>query len=544
VGYRVIVPVEATTEESPISKSALPPEPKKEEVASAGKSEAPVLEIRKRKKWIAVVGVAAVLLGLVGYWQWSRTRARGRVESGRVMLAVLPFQNLTGDAGQDYFSDGLTEEMIAQLGTLDPEHIGVIAPTSVAKYKQGNQLAEIAKELRVQYVLEGSVRRDAEMVRVTANLIQVKDQSDLWARQYDRELVNLLGLQREIAEEVAGEIKETLGGGKLSVRATAVSLSANGLAAHDLYLKGLYFSNKRDLAGFRQAIEYFQQAIAKDPNYAPAFAGLANAYTLLTAYSGAQPRVYMPKAREAAQRALELDQNLPEAHTAWALVVQNYDWDWDTSEKEFRRAIELNPNYATAHHWYAEHLAWLGKFDEALQESERARELDPLSLIIATDHGAILYYSRQYERAIEQFQSVREMDPNFPRTGLIVRAYLAEGKFPEAQAEMDRRRNNRSDLVWDWVEEAYVDGRLGKKEDAQRELQKAEEIQRKSQLDPGVLLVATIALGEKDRALGLLEQAYKEHSNVLTTLKVEPIYDPLRGEARFKELIRMVRLGP
>ena len=460
------------------------------------------------------------------------------------MLAVLPFQNLTGDVQQDYFSDGLTEEMIAQLGTLDPEHIGVIAPTSVAKYKQGNQVGEIAKELRVQYVLEGSVRREAEKVRVTAKLIQVKDQSALCAREYARELVNLLGLQREIAEEVAGEIKETLGGGKLSVRTTAVSLSAAGLAAHDLYLKGLYFSNKRDVTGFQQAIDYFQQAIAKDSKYAPAYAGLANAYTLLTGYSGAQSKVYMPKAREAARQALELDADLPEAHTAWALVVQNYDWDWDTSEKEFKRAIELNPNYATAHHWYAEHLMWLGRFDEALKESERARQLDPLSLIIAADHGVILYYSRQYQPAVEQFRSVREMEPNFARTGLIVRAYLAEGKFAEARAEMERQKNHRPDQVWDWAEKAYLNGCLGNKEEARRELRKAEEIQRKSQLDPGVLLLATIAAGEKDQALNLLEQAYNQHSNVLTTLKVEPIYDPLRGEARFRELMRLVRLGP
>src|SRR5262249_12838881 len=221
----------------------------------------------------------------------------------------------------------------------------------------------------------------------------------------------------EIAQEIADEIQLTHGEHNPATAARP-ALSPKQYEAYDSYLKGQYFFNKRTVADFEEAIKYFQQAVAKDPNYARAYAGLADSYALLPGYSGRPQTEFIPKARTAALKALEIDQNLPEAHTALALIVQNYDWDWQTTEKEFRRAIELNPNYATAHHWYAEHLMWRGRFDEALKESERARQLDPLSLIIAADNSAIFFFSRQYDRAIEKWRSVLEMDPDFPRANL------------------------------------------------------------------------------------------------------------------------------
>jgi tetratricopeptide (TPR) repeat protein len=246
--------------------------------------------------------------------------------------------------------------------------------------------------------------------------------------------------------------------------------SSESAKAHDLYLKGLYFWNKRTVSGFHQAIEYFQQSTTVDPNYAPAYAGLANSYTLLTAYTSASAGVYLPQARAAAARALQLDDNLAEAHTALALIVQNHDWDWQTSETEYKRAIELDPNYATAHHWYAEHLMWLGRFDEALRESERARQLDPLSLIIATDQGAILYYSRQYDRAIEQFQSVLRKDPNFGRASKIVFAYVEKGMFSEAVAGAEIKNRLLGKGPWYWSDLAYIYGRAGQMGRARQEL--------------------------------------------------------------------------
>ena len=252
---------------------------------------------------------------------------------------------------------------------------------------------------------------------------------------------------------------------------------------------------------------------------------------------------FEPKARTAALRAVEIDDGLPEAHTALALIVQNYDWDWQTSEKEFRRAIELNPNYATAHHWYAEHLMWLGRFDEALQESERARQLDPLSLIIASDNGAILYYSRQYDRAIERFRAVREMDPNFPKTGMIRRAYAQKGMSADVLAELERDRRLYGDGPWGWSEQAYIYGRTGQQAQARLALAKLEQLNRRQHLDASPTLRAQIGMGNKDQAFAYLEKAYSQHSSTMTTLKVDPLYDPLRGDPRFQDLLRLVGLA-
>jgi len=343
--------------------------------------------------------------------------------------------------------------------------------------------------------------------------------------------------------KVAGEIHAALNGHE-SIRANnKPALSPKSAEAHELYLKGLYFWNKRTVPGFHQAIEYFQQATTTDPNYAPAYAGLANSYTLLTAYTSASATLYMPQARAAALRALELDQSLPEAHTALALIVQNQDWNWQTSEKEYRRAIELSPNYATAHHWYAEHLMWRGRFDEALSESERARQLDPLSPIIGTDYGAILYFSRQYDRAIEQFRTVHRKDPNFGRAGIVTYAYVEKGMFPQALAEAEMWRRLYGEGPWYESELAYIYGRAGQPERARRELAKLERLSRREQLDLVTMLWAHLGVGDKEEALADLEKAYSDHVNILITLKVEPAFDPLRSDPRFQDLLRRVGLA-
>ena len=460
------------------------------------------------------------------------------------MLAVLPFENLTGDAAQEYFSDGMTEEMISQLGNLDAAHLGVIARTSVMHYKHSQEpLDQIGRELGVQYVLEGSIRRDSDRVRITAQLIQLKDQTHLWARQYDRELSHLLGLQSEIAREVSDEIQVALWEHKpVTQPAQQPQSSPQSYEAYDLYLQGQYFWNKRTFEGFERAIDYYQQAIAKDPNYARAYAGLADSYSLLAPYSTVSPIEYMPKARAAALRALELDKDLPEAHTALALIVQNYDYDWQTAEREYQRAIELNPNYATAHHWYAEHLMWLGRFDEALRESERARQLDPLSLIIATDNGAILLYSRQYDRALEKLRTVRELDPSFPRVGgLIVRAYEQKGMFAEAVADLEKSRPRCN--MWTCAELTFIEARTGRAEQAGFDMAKLQQLNRRQPMDPIVFVAPYIGMSNKDQAFLWLDKAYAHHSNALTGLKVDPLYDPLRGDPRFQDLLRRVGLA-
>lgn len=248
------------------------------------------------------------------------------------------------------------------------------------------------------------------------------------------------------------------------------------------------------------------------------------------------------KARAAALKALEIDQNLAEAHTALALIVQSYDWDWQTAEKEFRRAIELNPNNATAHHWYAEHLMWRGRFDEAFQESERAAQLDPLSLIIAADNGAILFFSRQYDRAIEKWRSVLDMDPDFSRAHLIRAAYVEKGMFPEALADLEAH-GPMVNAPWYWATLAGIYGRSGRKIQAQRALHELLQLNRRKAIDPLPIAVAYAWLGDKDQALAWLEKAYAQHSTELVSLKVAPCYDPLRSDPRFEGLLRRVHLA-
>lgn len=502
----------------------------------------------RQSMWKVVAGTALLMsLLAAGYFQWVRTTSNSIAPVARVMVAVLPFQNLTGDPAQDYFSDGLTEEMIAELTRLNQEHLGVIARTSVMLYKQSPKpLDQIGRELGVQYVMEGSVRRDSNRVRITAELIQVKDQTHLWAREYDRELNNSLALQSEIAQEIGDEIQISLGdsNGVRAANHLASSRSTASYEAYDLYLRGRYFWNKRTRLGFLQAVSYFQQAIAKDPRYASAYAGLADTFGLMSTWYAAPQQEFMPKAKAAALNALALDDSLAEAHASLALVAENYDYDWQTAEKEFRRAIRLNPDYATAHQWYAEYLAWQGRFDEALVESERARQLDPMSLIIATDRGTILYYARKYDRAIDQFRAVLDMDPGFyTARSFIVTMYVQQGKFAEALKESDLM-GNAEDSPWYWAFKAYIYNHSGSGSQARHALAKFEELSPRLQSDAILArLYAYNGSSQQGKVMLLLEQAYKERSAVLTNIKVDPKYDNLRKDQRFQDLLARISLG-
>jgi TolB-like protein/DNA-binding winged helix-turn-helix (wHTH) protein len=497
-----------------------------------------------RRRLGLALGFVLLLCAALGVYFLSRRSTSPAAPGGRAMLAVLPFENFTGDATQDYFSDGLTEEMISQLGNLDPAHLGVIARTSVMHYKHEQApLTQIAKDLGVQYVIEGSVRRDAGRVRITAQLIQTKDQTHLWARQYDRDLNNLLALQSEIAREIANEIEFSLSGRRPIEAAPAASQGPNAFEVYDLYLRGRFFWNKRMLEGFREAIEYFQQAIAKDPGYARAYAGLADSYALLGGYGVTPQTESMPKARAAALKALELDSSLAEAHTSLALITENFDFDWAKAEQEYRRAIESNPSYATAHQWYAEYLALQGRFDEALAESERARALDPLSLIIAADKGAILYYARRYDEAIAQFRGVREMEPDFPRAQMMVSALVEKGQFATALAEFEKSDDRRSE-AWTWAWRAYVYGRAGQQAQAQQALERVKQSYKRRPINPDPMLWALLGAGDRNETFVWFEKAYADHSNLLTTLKVNPAFDPLRDDPRFANLMRRVRFTP
>ncbi len=507
---------------------------------------------RSARHWRATViaSVAGALVLILAYAIWSWRSGHGLdAQAGRIMLAVLPFENFTGDAGQEYFSDGLTEEMISQLGNLDPGHLGVIARTSVMHYKHSPEsIPQVGKDLGVQYVIEGSVRRDLERVRITVQLIHVKDQSRLWARQYDRDLGHLLELQSEIAREVANEIEFSLSGRRpietareAAGHVPGAKSGTNSYEAFDLYLKGRYFWNKRTTEGFRQAADYFQQAIDQDPKYGRAYAGLADTFALLsTWYMGPQNEL-MPKARSAALRALELDESLAGAHASLALIKENYDYDWPGAEKEFRLAIQLDPQYATAHQWYAEFLSWQGRFEEAIAESERARQLDPLSLIIASDYAAILYNSRQYDSALKQCRSVLDLDPNYDRAqGMMIPSFLQLGRYSEALEAIDREADRGGPWLLAW--RAVVYSRSGHAEEARRVLTKLEQSAGSRTNGIPTLLIAYSGTGEKERLIELLLRAYSVHSNAVVQMKVDPMYDPIRDDPRFEDLLRRIGL--
>jgi TolB-like protein/DNA-binding winged helix-turn-helix (wHTH) protein/Tfp pilus assembly protein PilF len=540
-GYRFLVPVTETANQGQEIEAG---------VAVPNAANAPEVELpsraRRAKEWrvgaIASAAAVLVLIAASAIWLWHSRHGLAE-RPGKIMLAVLPFENFTGDPGQDYFSDGLTEEMISQLGNLDPAHLGVIARTSVMHYKHSQEsIPQIGKTLGVQYVIEGSVRRDAERVRITAQLIEVKDQSHLWAREYDRDLGHLLELQAEIAREVANEIEFGLSGRRPiegARAAAAPATGANSYEAYDLYLKGRYFWNKRS---FRQAADYFQRAIDKDPNYGRAYAGLADTFGLMSTWYVGPQNELMPKARTAALRALELDESLSEAHASLALIKENYDYDWPEAEKEFRRAIQLNPQYATAHQWYAEFLSWQDRFQEALAESEQARQLDPLSLIIASDQASVLYVSHQYESALKQCRSVLELDPNYDHVRYtLIGTYLQLGRYDEA-VEVINLLAAHEKGSWTWAWQAAVYGHSGHAEEARRALVKLEQVPVSRPDRTAALLLAYSGTGQKERVLDLLQKAYAEHSNAVVQIKVEPFYDPIRSDPRFKDLLRHLGL--
>jgi TolB-like protein/DNA-binding winged helix-turn-helix (wHTH) protein/Tfp pilus assembly protein PilF len=498
--------------------------------------------------WAVALAVLAIIAAIV-LWQREQTRhvaaaAATPASPPVTMIAVLPLENLTGDAHQDYFSDGLTEELIAQLGDVDPQGLSVIARTSVMRYKHTHTpVDEIGHALGAQYILEGSVRRDADNVRVTAQLVRASDQAHVWARQYDRKLASMLALQGEIAAAIADEIHSTLGEHTASAVVAAEPASPPGnYAAYDLYLQGRYYWNQRSSAGFSRALELFQQSIAQDARYAPAYAGLADTYAMLSNYGYAVPTETMPKAKAAAVRALELDPHLAAAHNALAVIAEDYEYDWRTAEKEFRRAIELNPNYATAHQWYADCLAYEGRFVPALTESEHARALDPLSPIVAADRAVILAYARQYERAIRAFQAVLAMDPRLARGQLIIQAYVESGRAAEALGYLSTWRALQPG-PWIWANEAYIRGRMGQRAGAEAAIRKMDDAIRTLKGDPlPIRALAYAGVADTDKLLATLEAAWSERSNLATTLKVDPVYDFLRDDPRFIDLMHRAGL--
>ena len=458
-----------------------------------------------------------------------------RTNSSRpIMLAVLPFQNFSGDTSQDYFSDGLMEEMIAQLGKLNGNQLGVIARTSSMAYKHTTKdVGQIGRELGVHYVVESSVRRDGDQVRITVQLIRVKNQVHLWANSYDREVTHSIAVQEEVAREVAQQIKVNLD------RSKPVQGPLNPVA-NDAYLKGRYFFNQYTENGLSQAASYFNQALAVDPKFAAAYAGLSESYTFLVITNAIPPQEGWPKVRNAAQKAVELDGALSDGRLNLA-HFRMHMWDWKDAEADFQRAIVLNPSSEKAHRWYAAYLCSLGRHQESVKEIKQSRGLDPLSSIANAEVVRALYYARQYDEAVEEGRKAELVDPEFPRTHFwLGRVYAQLGKNFEALSEAQRAGSPESMVRM--TEVAYASARAGKTEQARALVRDLQERSKRGYVPAYDLAVVHLALGENETALQWLQKAYDQHDWAVIVLAVEPRLDPLRSDPRFQLLLHKVGL--
>jgi TolB-like protein/DNA-binding winged helix-turn-helix (wHTH) protein/Tfp pilus assembly protein PilF len=491
---------------------------------------------------ILVILVAICAAALVAYWAVHRP---GPAQSGRrLTLAVLPFDNFSGDADQEYLSDGLTEEMITQLGRLEPDRLRVLARSSTWKYKRADRdIGRLRRELGADYVLEGSLRRAGERLRVTAQLVQVDDQSQVWAETYERDLRDVLIVQSEVAEAVARTIALTL---TPETHARLARKRPIRTEAYQDYLRGRFFWNRRTAAALNQALGYFQKAIAADPEYAPAYSGLADSYLSLGASSivgGRPPRQAMPEAKAAALTALQIDGTLAEAHTSLAMVHLLYDWDFAACEKEFRRAIELDPNYTPAHHWYSHCLLPLGRTEESLAESQRALELEPLQLVAGLHLGWHYLYARQSDQAIEQFRKTLELDPAFPQGQRYTAwAYLQKGMHAEAIAALRQALNSLDRDPEIEGELGHALGVAGRRAEALAMLEGLRHLSVTRYVSPDSVALVHAGLGNRDEAFAWLDKAYAERSDYMPYLRLEPMLDGLRSDHRFAALVGRVGL--
>lgn len=460
--------------------------------------------------------------------------------AAKIRLAVLPFENLTDDPSQDYFSDGLTEEMIAQLGRLDPQRLGVIARTSAMQYKRtGKDIAQIGRELEIDYILEGSVRRCCERLRITAQLIQVSDQTHLWAEIYDRQANDILAIQNEVARRIGASLALEL----MPEIGSPVRQGTLHPDAHEDYLRGRFLWNQRTESALLGAMGCFERARVEDPDYAPAHAGLAECYALIAWFGALPPHIAAPRAKTAAQQALALDDQLGEAHSALALMHFWYDWDWAGAEREFRRAIELNPSYAAAHHWYGAFLLAMGRLDEAEREQQLAQELDPLSLMIATSASDTFYYARRYEPAIRCLRGVLEREPRFsPAYFNLGRCYLKTGQYDLAADALEKATTfsgNHGALP----ALAHAVARAGDLARARSLLQDAQADSDGRYIASPNLALGYLGLGELDRTFEFLHHGLAERSYWLVLVNQEPLYDEVRNDPRFLALLRAIGFG-
>jgi len=480
-----------------------------------------------------VASGVALAVGLT--WMLYSEQSSPKIRS----LAVLPLASLSNDTSQDYFADGMTEELITDLGQISS--LRVISRTSAMTYKGVSKpLPQIARELNVDAVVEGSVLRSGERVRITAQLIGVPNERHLWAQSYEGDLRDALLLQNSVARAIAEQVKATL---NREEEAALKNSKPVNTEAYEAYLKGRYFWNKRTGDSLTKAIDYFNHAIETDPRYARAYSGLADSYALLGdwEYGVLSPQDAFPKAKAAATKALFLDDRLGEAHTSLAFTLDLFDWDWKSAESEYQRAIALNPGYATTHHWYAWHLIVLGRNDEGIAELKKAQSLDPLSLIISADLADALCIAHRYDESVQQSRRTLEMDPNFAVAHYqLGQAFEQKHMHEEAIGEFQRAIALSGGNSTFSANLAYSYAFAGRLEEAKRIVKELEARQtEQSSTDANIALIY-VALGDEVQAMIWLNKAYSARFN--PSILTRPAFDPLRPDARFQDLLRRIGL--
>ena len=489
-----------------------------------------------RAKWaLAGGGSALAAMLLVALWFAVFRGQGGAIDS----VAVLPFVNASTDPDTEYLSDGIAETLIGQLSAIP--RLKVMARSTVSRYR-GNKIdpQQVGRDLNVRAILTGKVSQRGDTLTISMELMNVRDGSELWGGRYNRKLADILAVQEDIAREITDKLRLRLQG-KEEERLTGHP--TENAEAYQLYLKGRYYWNKRTPDGMQKAIGYFQAAIERDPGYARAYAGLADCYHVPA--NPLPPREKMPLAKSAAMKALQLDDTLVEAHTALARVLFAFDWDWPGAEKEFKRAIELNPQYALAHQWYGGYLSTTGRFREADAEKKRALELEPLSLAANFEAALALYFSRNYDQAINQFQKTLELDANFPPPYTFLgAAYEQKGMFEEAIAAFQKALsiNQGPAKILAIAGLAHIYAASGRETEARQILAEFQKLSEHSYVQATDLALVHAGLGDKDKAFAWLDKAYEERSFGLINLKVEPRFDSLHSDPRFADLLRRIGL--
>jgi TolB-like protein/DNA-binding winged helix-turn-helix (wHTH) protein/Flp pilus assembly protein TadD len=531
-GYRFVAPVGGSVADRESEKAVVvPPEPQAQAAVGSG----------RRLLWLVVVAAVCVL-GLAG-WGWRLWRNRQATPALPPVrsLVVLPLQNLSGDPTQEYLADGMTEELIGRLANI--HGLRVISRTSAMHFKNTQlSVPEIAKTLGVDAIVEGSVIREGNQVRVHAQLIRGTSDEHIWAGEYQREYGSLLALQDEVARSIAERIEVSL---TPEERQTLASTHPVDPEAHEDYLKGRYYFNQRTRDAMNKSIGFFQQAIAKDPKYALAYCGLADAYALLGFRGGFPSKDALSRAKAAALKAIELDDTLAEPHASLAFIAETHEWDWATAEREYKRALELNPGDARAHHWYAGYLMYVGRFEEGIAEAKRARDLDPLSLPVNNALAGRLLVAGRVDEALAQLRQTLEMDPHYaPAHQTLGWAYLNMGKHHEAIQEFQQALQlsgaDDKDIMLDL---GFAYATVGNREEARRILAKLKKLHEQGLLPSGSIAILYGALGELDEAFAWLEKAYEERDPELTYLKVPGRrFAPLRHDARFQQMVHRMGL--